>query len=181
MLASREGSVSTRTKHPSPGIVKPPQGACQAEYDDSVWGTKWDLDDMEGNLVATDLTNSGEAFFNTAWSPPLPVIGALSRMFPGDAFRLDYHEPGMIFAGRAVFRAGNTDDTYFEGEADVNRIGREVFGWEYDADDGGEDIPEPTTPNQSNQSCQPTVPPPAATTSPCGTKPRSADGPDGSA
>ncbi|MCF7734310.1 MAG: hypothetical protein K9N23_21685 [Akkermansiaceae bacterium] len=100
-----------------------------------VWGTKWDLTETEGNLVAADLVGSGEAFFNTAWSPPVQALRALSLRCPGDTLRLDYHEPGMMFAGSASFHGGRVHQAHVEDGPSVMRIGREVFGYEDEDDD----------------------------------------------
>ena len=96
------------------------------------WGTKWDLSDTEGNLVVAELLGGGEAFFNTAWSPPVAALRSLSLRFPDDDFRLVYYEPGMMFAGCATFRGGLVRDNYLEDGPSVMRIGREIFGYEDD-------------------------------------------------
>jgi hypothetical protein len=56
-----------------------------APYDDA-WGTKWDLDENEQRQVASDLLEGAAAHFDTAWSPPLQAIEALSRKFPPGHF-----------------------------------------------------------------------------------------------
>ena len=44
----------------------------------NAWGTRWDLDENEQRQVAGELRENGYAFFNTAWSPPMQAIEALS-------------------------------------------------------------------------------------------------------
>lgn len=44
--------------------------------------------------------------FNTAWSPPIPVIEKLASMFPDHAFELKYFEGGMGFSGHARWSEG---------------------------------------------------------------------------
>ena len=68
-------------------------------YDWSIekWGTKWNARDSE--LFAYERAGEVEIAFETAWSPPLPVIKALGRMFPDHSFRLKYNEPGVGFEG----------------------------------------------------------------------------------
>lgn len=101
----------------------------------SAWGTKWDLDDNEQREAASKLLEIGTAFFDTAWSPPLGALTALSAMFPDVTLVLDYHEPGNRFAGRALFEGGTCDDESTDDTTEVIRIAREVFGWDYDEDD----------------------------------------------
>ena len=59
------------------------------------WGTKWDFDDVrieeiEGGIVY---------LFNTAWSPPLPVLWVLTSLFPSLNFHLYYVDIQMPFEG----------------------------------------------------------------------------------
>jgi len=63
------------------------------------WGTKWnayDFNDIE----------PGSYGFCTAWSPPIPVIRALSKLFPEVRIEIEYHDEGDEFKGRMVFRNG---------------------------------------------------------------------------
>jgi len=60
------------------------------------WGTKWDAHGVSichfnGPNIRYD--------FDTAWSPPTPVVLAMSRKFPLLHFELCYVEPGMMFKG----------------------------------------------------------------------------------
>ena len=100
----------------------------------SAWGTKWDLSEQEGNLVAAELLSGGVASFDTAWSPPVGALRALSLRCPDDTFRLDYHEPDMMVAGSATFRGGVVRASHVEDGPSVMRIGREVFGHEDEND-----------------------------------------------
>lgn len=52
------------------------------------WGTKWNACEPE---VATEL-DSLVYSFNTAWSPPLPVLAAISDRFPDRTIRFVYEE-----------------------------------------------------------------------------------------
>ena len=62
------------------------------------WGTKWNSCDtyISGNALC----------FWTAWSPCLPVIEAMSKMFPDVIIDYWYEEPGMSFCGREIYLAG---------------------------------------------------------------------------
>jgi len=57
------------------------------------WGTKWDGYDGRFNDDQTTFT------FDTAWSPPLPVIKKLAEI-TGQTFILGYIEYGMFFCGK---------------------------------------------------------------------------------
>jgi hypothetical protein len=52
-----------------------------------------------------------EAFleFDTAWSPPIPVIEKLASMFPDHDFLLAYYECGIGFCGQARWSAGREE------------------------------------------------------------------------
>ncbi|MCZ7547650.1 MAG: hypothetical protein M5U11_00640 [Anaerolineales bacterium] len=52
-----------------------------------------------------------EAFleFDTAWSPPIPVIEKLASMFPDHDFNLAYYEGGMGFCGQARWSGGREE------------------------------------------------------------------------
>ena len=104
----------------------------------TAWGTKWDLDDHEQREVASDLLDHGNAFFDTAWSPPIEAIEALSRKFPDDTLILDYLEPGMFFAGRATFTAGECCDECTQEKAELIRIARDVFDEDWQDEDDAE-------------------------------------------
>jgi hypothetical protein len=100
----------------------------------SAWGTKWDLDETEQAEAASELLDCGNTWFDTAWTPPLEALSALSARFPDETFVLDYHEPGNGFAGRATFEGGGCDDESTEEPAEVSRIARETFGMDWDED-----------------------------------------------
>lgn len=59
------------------------------------WGTKWDAD-----IPSLTVKPSGLCYhFDTAWSPPVPVVIAAARLFPSLSFELVYCEPGNGFSG----------------------------------------------------------------------------------
>ena len=92
------------------------------------WGTKWDLE--EGDKFEGD-----EIRFNTAWSPPIPVIAKLSKMFPTMLFTVQYYEGGVGYAGKADFTKGNVSDVCVTDGLKVKRIGQRVFGIEPEEED----------------------------------------------
>ena len=80
-------------------IVPIPEGADWFKFCCEHWGTKW-------NARETTLDHNGTRAvltFDTAWSPPLPVVLAASRQFPTIRFELKYLELDNDFAG--VLRA----------------------------------------------------------------------------
>lgn len=90
------------------------------------WGTKWDASfgnpfialgtdtmDVEASPAGMQEQFNDELLyeFNTAWSPPLPVIAEAARQHPDVTFILHYAETGMDYAGRAIWVNGvQTDD-----------------------------------------------------------------------
>lgn len=60
------------------------------------WGTKWDVCDLRPKA-----RSQGRAsfVFNTAWSPPIPVVEALLKKFPKLKVTLRYYEGGCGFQG----------------------------------------------------------------------------------
>jgi len=80
------------------------------------WGTKWDIENEIDSI--THKENNVLISFNTAWSPPIPLIETLSKMFPAATFELKYFEGGMCFGGIATIKDGITSDE----EADKNSL-----------------------------------------------------------
>jgi hypothetical protein len=75
------------------------------------WGTKWDVGvHDEEKYPETELLNESEDYlgyrFNTAWSPPLPVIGEMSVQYPNLTFTLSYEEE-QGWGGEIIFVNGN--------------------------------------------------------------------------
>jgi len=66
------------------------------------WGTKW-------NAVRVDLIERKRSLvyiFDTAWSPPIPVVRKMSEMFPNLLFTLKYWEGGVGFKGVFKVKGG---------------------------------------------------------------------------
>jgi hypothetical protein len=70
------------------------------------WGTKWNA--CEINLDDSNMEFSGyiEYSFDTAWSPPKPVILALTKKFPKLKIYHRYFECGAAYNGLAVYENG---------------------------------------------------------------------------
>lgn len=87
------------------------------------WGTKWDASFGGGPMIAmgaegmdVDATTSAQGAtitptvvvykFDTAWSPPVPVIEVASEKFPELEFVIQFAEIGNEYAGRERFVSG---------------------------------------------------------------------------
>jgi Ferredoxin-like domain in Api92-like protein len=86
------------------------------------WGTKWGICDAE--IVQEFLERKGyiDYRFETAWSPPLPVISKMSEMFPGLRFILRYFECGCAFNGIYICEKGEVIQGS-TGEYSEGRVG----------------------------------------------------------
>ena len=71
------------------------------------WGTKWGI--YNSSLNSQKLTGKKGRLtysFQSAWSPPLPIIDAMSKRFPSLHFRLKWFESGMAVKGIYVVQNG---------------------------------------------------------------------------
>lgn len=69
------------------------------------WGTKW----WVGDVFFADYGTSLEYRFDTAWSPPNPVVERLIKDWPTLDFELHYKEVGMGFIGLLAGKDGEVD------------------------------------------------------------------------
>jgi len=85
-------------------VPPPPEGMPGYKWYDwrvTNWGTKWDV------VACIDHTPGRAIFqFNSAWSPPGPVIVAAAEKFPMLEFEHVYYERGCDFGGVATFSEG---------------------------------------------------------------------------
>ena len=79
-------------------------GRSEHGFLDGHWGTKWNACCTDLPYGATD--TRAVIRFSTAWSPPLPVILELSKLFPKLIFTLRYWEGGCGFRGTMQARTG---------------------------------------------------------------------------
>ena len=94
-------------------IIKTPKELLTGEgwYDwrHKNWGTKWNIipnDSMErepGSVIFV---------FDSAWAPCDEAIKKLSKKCPELTMNLEYCEPGIMFAGRAEYKGGETISEY---------------------------------------------------------------------
>lgn len=83
-------------------------GYNQGGYDWCIqnWGTK-------GNLYRVELEEELRLLtyqFQTAWSPPSPVICKMGEMFPELLFELEYKDESMGFQGQLEIRNGEVNN-----------------------------------------------------------------------
>ena len=90
------------------------------------WGTRTDAyvvddpaDDWQNKDETINLINSfGQ--FETAWSPPLPVVRKLQKMFPSYSFALEYIDEQFMFCGCLDIKG---EDDHSEEEKDLRYYG----------------------------------------------------------
>ncbi len=92
-------------------------------------GAKWNASNCQYDAVNNSIK------FDTAWSPPRPIIQAMSEKFPDVIFTLKYAEPGVWFAGVCEFENGEmvVDDSYDVSEHSddhASKIFKELLGFD---------------------------------------------------
>lgn len=76
------------------------------------WGVKWDANWTQ---VHEDTDEVWDISFDTAWCPPVQLIGKLAEMYPKLRFVLEFREEGMAFEGRTEAENGEiTKDESWE-------------------------------------------------------------------
>ena len=90
------------------------------------WGTKWNsmhnttLENLEYDKEMT-IEDIETYFFQTAWSPAIPVIMKLAEI-TGESFALYYNEEGIGFFGKADISPEGAIDQEFSHEKDAEGI-----------------------------------------------------------
>ena len=82
------------------------------------WGTKWNARDSV-------LGNDNKICFDTAWSPPIPVLFKLSQMFPYIKLLMTYTSEQYDFIGRCEIQNGEVDDKIMFHENMITKEGQE--------------------------------------------------------
>lgn len=67
------------------------------------WGTKWGFCDPS---ISQEYDGQIIYYFDSAWSPPVPLIVKMGQMFPKLKFELGYEESGCCFKGKLVMEGG---------------------------------------------------------------------------
>lgn len=83
------------------------------EFNVREWGTKWDASEVMVDVFDYETI----VHFDTAWSPPIPVIKEIIKQYPDLTFEYDYEELGMSFAGRITY---SPESGLSENEWDIN-------------------------------------------------------------
>ena len=76
------------------------------------WGTKWPASrvELEGPVTGYDGKTLEVVFhFDTAWSPPKPVIEKAAKLYPALRFELRYFECGCCFNGLFCCSGGEVE------------------------------------------------------------------------
>jgi hypothetical protein len=95
------------------------------EFCTNRWGTKWDVDFVNGVDIAEDgLSVSGS--FDSAWAPPMGIVERLVEQ--GLEVTLYYYEPGMGFVGK--YNSGVDD--YYELSGFDSKTVRQAIGDDLD-------------------------------------------------
>jgi hypothetical protein len=106
------------------------------EYCSTNWGTPKVAMNSCMDFEFFDIFESG--FFYTAWSPPIPIIVKLGKMFPNVEIDLTYFSPDDMIAGILTVHEDEVNHTEIEDYEEVKEFGEDEFGWEFD-DDGDYD------------------------------------------
>ena len=102
-----EKAMEWDEKHPKDSWAnRPKDGYNSGGYEWCIknWGTKWNachLDAYDPNPEDLGYKDEGELLFkfDTAWSPPIPVIKKMGKEFPNLKLTLLYFETGCAFNG----------------------------------------------------------------------------------
>lgn len=96
-------------EHPDDWSGRPKDGFNSGGYEwcSGHWGTKWGFCNVQQPIE----TKRGGVryFFDTAWSPPMPLIVKLGELFPGLRLKLKYFECGCAFQGVLVMSKGKVE------------------------------------------------------------------------
>lgn len=78
------------------------------------WGTKWDIYYSDVTFEDDDLQTDDrfQMWFDTAWSPPIPFIAAISKDYDLLEFKLAFSEGGCAFAGYHTWCNGRLIEEY---------------------------------------------------------------------
>ena len=121
-------------------------GGTWYEWNNTHWNTKWDACHAEVIVGPSDIVLR----FDTAWSPPSPVIEAMSAKFPAlnidvwweeeQGFGEEYTIQGSIVTGHRDWDSPNSHADYVERSREEDC----VCGWNDDVEEWYEDCPGKT-------------------------------------
>lgn len=134
-----------RKEHPDDIANCPEDGYNHGGYDWRCknWGTRGDMGESMADRINR---NTLEYSFDTAWSPPLPVVEAMGRIFPALSFKLEYWESGCGFQGELIVQNGKTvlNETrkYYAFDCDEDESGETCAESAHSSSIGTNDIPD---------------------------------------
>jgi len=83
----------------------PKPTAAASNWVQTNWGTRWIVAMNTDTAVRLQPVNGGlEAFFLSAWTPPIPFYNTLASQYPDLQFEYEYTEWGMGFCGHGIGR-----------------------------------------------------------------------------
>jgi len=106
------------------------------EWSLAEWGCKWDIEG--GEVIDMDEDNLIALSFDSANSPPIPIVQRLNEKYEDVDFTLRYFEPGCCFGG--IF--SKSDDTRYDDQIDADayqQFAIDEFGWDFDNEDEEEE------------------------------------------
>ncbi len=109
-------------------------------YDWSIanWGTKWNAYGIDDGWTKDKKYIC--LYFETAWSPPMPIISKLSEEYPSCNFSLEYCDEGGGFVGYTTFEGGEViDEGDFEWDSKMGIELRERLGRHFEEDEEEDD------------------------------------------
>lgn len=105
------------------------------------WGTKWNAYHYREESDEARY----EFVFDTAWSPPEPVLDKLVEKFPNLTFNIDWFDEGWMHAGSGVIGAANPDAVVDDlGCKPNDQVHKRVYGYYPDPEYTIWDVPEET-------------------------------------
>jgi len=94
------------------------------------WGTKWNACEPHRERDVMQ--------FETAWSPPSPIVIALAKKFQSVSFYLEYFEGGMGFAGGfSCLSLESQEDYDYDEPFEAGKVSHEWFTNDYQGRRGG--------------------------------------------
>jgi hypothetical protein len=126
-----------RTIEQRPVDNSPPVQTTRVQVDSSEWiqthwGTRWiaPMGDHHADLHLTRARDGSlQAFFISAWSPPLPFYNRLAEKYPSITIEYEYTEWGVGFCGYGVGRPGGEPNHFnFETREDMRAL-NEMRQW----------------------------------------------------
>ena len=92
------------------------------------WNTKWNACGYESGL---DYSSGNCLHFQTAWSPPVPIIEKLAEQFPGVEFVHSWANEDLgMSCGRRVYQNGKVVEEYYPTGEEARSFANSVWGYE---------------------------------------------------